>query len=147
MTCESTVSVCGCVWVSQEPLSCCSLIRDAKHRPPPLPSFSFLLHEPMIPLGRVQNASTVYLLSVPSDPSPSEPHNHRLWHQFSYWQLISPHRREYQPRFHGQILICLAGTRHCCLHTVLQLTMAEILLHCRGRPPTWHRHPFMCQTI
>lgn len=90
MTCESTVSVCGCVRVSQEPLSWCSLIRDAKHRPPPpLPSLSFLLREPMIPLGRVQNASTVYLLSVPYDPSPSEPHNHRLWHQFSYWQLIS----------------------------------------------------------
>lgn len=27
-------------------------------------------------------------------------------------------------------LVCLAGTQHCCLHIVLQLTMAEILLHC-----------------
>ena len=38
MTCESTVSVCGCVRVSQEPLSWCSLIRDAKHSPHPSPS-------------------------------------------------------------------------------------------------------------
>lgn len=35
MTCESTVSMCGCVWVSQEAVSWCSLVRDAKH---PLPS-------------------------------------------------------------------------------------------------------------
>lgn len=89
----------------------------------------------MIPLGRVQNTFTDYLLSVPSHPSPSAPHNHRLWHQFSYWQLISPHGQEYRPRFHTQTnsdLVCLAGMRHCCLHIVLQLTMAEILLHSRA---------------
>jgi len=77
----------------------------------PLPSF--LLHEPRIPLGKVQNTSTDYLLSVPDDPSTSVAHNHRHWQKFGYWQLIVPPTWEYHPRFHRQTnsdLVCLEAS-------------------------------------
>lgn len=82
MTYESTVCVWACEWVR-------SLWIDVIS-----PYFSFFLHEPTIPPGRVQKKplSTDALLCVPCDVSPSAPDNYRLWHHTGTSALLTEER-------------------------------------------------------
>lgn len=80
---------------------------------PESPLLSFFLHEPMIPLGTVQNTCTDNLLFVLYVPSPCAPHNRRHWHGFSYGQLISAQTQKHQPTgADGHIPIFPASRAH-----------------------------------
>lgn len=85
----------------------------------------------MISLGRAKNASTVYLYDLLSLAWSSPPicHNRQLGYRFSDWHLVVANETT-DPNTTDKLWSSLP--LHCCLHIVLQLTMAEALLHCQA---------------
>lgn len=117
MTCESAVFVCGCVWVSQQPMSwCCS------------PSQPLLLSSVMSPwslwVGYKTLPQTICCLSrmICCHPHPITTGSGISF----YIGSSSPFTdKNTDPDSTNSDLARLAGMQHCCLHIVLRLTMVE----------------------
>lgn len=144
MTCESTVSVCGCVWVSQEPMSWCSLVKDTKYPAPPLSSF---LSPWSLWVGYKTLLQTICSLSCMMLPHP---------HPITTGSGTSSHigssslltDENTDPDSTDKFWSSLPGR-----HTALLFTHCPSTDHGRNiatpssRPLTWLHHPSMCQII
>lgn len=125
--------VCVGVWVSQEPMNWCNL---------PSPYFSFFLHEPTIPPGRVQKnpLSTDALLCVPCDVSPSAPDNYRLWRHTGTSSLLTEERTN--PDFIERQNLIKSAWQWCSIVVLHWNTATQLVWSL-----TWRHHASMCQII
>lgn len=96
MTCESTASVCGCVWLSQEPMSWCS-----RQEPPPL---SFMSPWSLW-VGYEIVSQTICCLSCVICP-----HLHPITTGSGSSSLLTDQNTD--PQYHRQILIQSAWKAH-----------------------------------